>query len=67
MPEDHVYQVWAKNLTKPKKESTTPPDNSERNPSQSVPLRGCRRRFLPEAQVVPVPVPVKRQRGNHDS
>ncbi len=66
MPENHVYQVWAKNLPKSKKKSSTPSggDTARLDPAT---IRGCRRRPLFESQVVSVPAPVKRQRGNHDS
>lgn len=67
MPEGSVYQVWAKNLAKFKKKSAVPPRSSEMARPEPASLRGCRHRFLPEAQVAPVSTPVKRQRGNHDS
>ncbi len=67
MPEGFVYQLWAKNLAKPKKDPAAPPRSSETAPPESVSLGGCRRRFIPDPQVVSVSTPVKRQRGNHDS
>lgn len=65
---DRLYQLWAKDLPQCKNKLVSAPRDKETTHLESLSSsRGCRPRFLPEAQIVPVSIPVKRQRGNHDS
>ncbi len=64
---DRLYQLWAENLPQRKQKPMPPSCDREATRPEPSPSREGRSRFLPEAQVVFIPTPPKRHRGNHDS
>lgn len=67
MSEGYVYQPWARNLTKPKREGQTPSTGGDKILPNSKPFRGGSTHFSSEAEdVLVTPLP-KGHRGDHDS